>query len=220
MCSGFPRLGVLRRLRPIPDRLAVGAPSPSCPPAADTQGRIRNGSRVHCGSLNEGGARLCPCGLAAGTPQPFPAASLAAHAHRRGSSLPQPTTGARRIQPRSTRFELAPHQGDVTRRFLTYSSPSRLPDPDHLAVLARPGFVRAAPTLPDTTRVGLPSASPPCCDRISGEGLSPPLEPQRLTAHPRPTAHRSVAYVGPGGEPPCRDGDSRAFTNQRHNEHL
>jgi hypothetical protein len=67
-------------------------------------------------------------------------------AHRRGSSLPQHATGARRIQPRSTRFELAPHQGDVTRRFLTYSSPSRSPDPDHLAVLARPGFVRAAPT--------------------------------------------------------------------------
>ena len=122
MCSGFPRLGVLRRLRPIPDRSAVGAPSPSRPPAADAQGRIRNGSRVHCGSLNEGGARLCPCGLAAGTPQPFPAASLAARAHRRGSSLPPHATGARRIQPRSTRFELAPHQGDVTRRFLTYSS--------------------------------------------------------------------------------------------------
>jgi hypothetical protein len=89
MCSGFPRLGVLRRLRPIPDPSAVGAPSPSRPPAAEAQGRIRNGSRVHCGSLNEGGARLCPCGLAAGTPQPFPAASLAARAHRRGSSLPQ-----------------------------------------------------------------------------------------------------------------------------------
>jgi hypothetical protein len=29
----------------------------------------------------------------------------------------------------------------------------------------------------------LPSAPPPCCDRDSGEGLSPPLEPQRLTAH-------------------------------------
>jgi hypothetical protein len=109
-----------------------------------------------------------------------------------GSSCPPPrefpattrAAGTRRIQPRSTRFELAPHQGDVTRRFLTYSSPSRLPDPDHLAVLARPGFVRAAPTLPDTTRVRLPSASPPCCDRISGEGLSPPLEPQHLTAHP------------------------------------
>jgi hypothetical protein len=91
--------------------------------------------------------------------------------------------GARRYQPRSTRFELAPHQGDVRRRFLTYSSPSRLPDPNHLAVLARPGVVRAAPTLTGTTRLRLPPASPPCCDRIGGEGLSPPLEPQRLTAH-------------------------------------
>ena len=30
------------------------------------------------------------------------------------------------------------------RRFLAYSFPSRSPDPHHLAVLARPGFVRAA----------------------------------------------------------------------------
>jgi hypothetical protein len=65
----------------------------------------------------------------------------------------QPRTGARRFQPRSTRFELAPDQGGVTRRFLAYSSPSRLPDPSHLAVLARPGVVGAAPTLPGTTRV-------------------------------------------------------------------
>jgi hypothetical protein len=49
-----------------------------------------------------------------------------------GSSCPpprefpaKPIAGARRFQPRSTRFELAPHQGDVTRRFLTYSSPFR-----------------------------------------------------------------------------------------------
>src|SRR6266540_7039943 len=80
-------------------------------------------------------------------------------------------------------FEPVPHQGGVTHRFLAYSSPSRLPDPDHLAVLARPGFVRAAPTLPGTTRIRLPSAPPSRCDGISGEGLSPPLEPQRLTAH-------------------------------------
>jgi hypothetical protein len=190
MCSGSPRPGVLRRLRPAPDRSAVGAPGPTHPPAAGAQGKIQNGSRVHCGSLNEGGARLCPCGLAAGTPQPFPAASLAAHAHHHGSSLPRSrAAGARRIQPRSARFELAPHQGDVTRRFLTYSSPSRTPDPNHLAVLARPGFVRAAPTLPGTTRFRLPPASPPCCDRISGEGFSPPLDPQRLTAHSRSAAH-------------------------------
>jgi hypothetical protein len=30
------------------------------------------------------------------------------------------------------------------RRFLAYSFPSRSPGPRHLAVLARPGFVRAA----------------------------------------------------------------------------
>src|SRR4051812_33968814 len=29
MCAGFPRLGVLRRLRPAPDRSAVAAPSPT-----------------------------------------------------------------------------------------------------------------------------------------------------------------------------------------------
>jgi hypothetical protein len=81
-------------------------------------------------------------------------------------------------------FEPVSHKGAVSHRFLAYPSPSRLPDPDHLAVLARPGFVRAAPALPGTTRIRLPSAPPPCCDRTGGEGLSPPLEPQRLTAHP------------------------------------
>jgi hypothetical protein len=72
----------------------------------------------------------------------------------------------------------------VNGRFLAYSSPSRSPDPHYLAVLARPGFVRATPALPVTTRIRLPSAPPPCCDRTGGKGLSPPLEPQRLTAHP------------------------------------
>ena len=189
MCAGFPRLGVLRRLRPVPGRSVVGAPSPA-PPAGDgQQGKTWDGSRVHCGSLAGVGARLCPCGLAASTPQSFLAASLAACAYRLGSSPPTYLAGARRSRPRSTRFEPVPHQGAVTRRFLAYSSPSRSPDPGHLAVLARPGFVRAAPTLPGTTRIRLPSAPPSRCAGISGEGLSPPLEPQRLTAHPRPASY-------------------------------
>ena len=54
---------------------------------------------------------------------------------------------------------------DVKRRFLAYSFPPRSPDPPHLAVLARPGFVRAAPALPATTRIRLPSATATCCDR-------------------------------------------------------
>src|SRR5258707_1801344 len=41
--------------------------------------------------------------------------------------------------------------------------------PPHLAVLRRPGFVRAAPALPGTTRIRLPSASPPCCDRTEAK---------------------------------------------------
>ena len=88
MCAGFPRLGVLRRLRPIPGRSVVGAPSPAPPAGYGQQGKTRDGSRVHCGSLAGVGARLCPCGLAASTPQSFLAASLAACAYRLGSSPP------------------------------------------------------------------------------------------------------------------------------------
>jgi hypothetical protein len=61
------------------------------------------------------------------------------------------------------------HKGGVTRRFLAYSSPSRSPGPAHLAVLNRPGFVRAAPTLPGITRLRPPSAPPPCCDRTAAK---------------------------------------------------
>ena len=117
-----------------------------------------------------------------------------------GSSCPPPRefpalnirAGARRPQPISTRFELVPHQGGVTRRFLAYSSPSRSPNPNHLAVLARPGFVRAAPALPGTTRIRLPSAPPSCCDSISDVGLSPPFESLRFTAHPRSAPHLCI----------------------------
>src|SRR6476659_4893144 len=107
------------------------------------------------------------------------------------SGVPRPNirAGARRPQPISTRFELVPHQGGVTRRFLAYSSPSRSPNPNHLAVLARPGFVRAAPALPGTTRLRLPSAPPSCCDRIRDVGLPPPFESLRFTAHTRRPPH-------------------------------
>jgi hypothetical protein len=51
---------------------------------------------------------------------------------------------------------------DIKRRFLAYSVADT--DPPHLAVLARLGFVRAAPALPADTRIGLPSAIAACCD--------------------------------------------------------
>jgi hypothetical protein len=64
------------------------------------------------------------------------------------------------------------------RRFLAYSSPSRSPNPRHLAVLTRSGFVRAAPTHPGTSRLRLPPASATLLRQDSGGGLSPPLEQQ------------------------------------------
>jgi hypothetical protein len=73
--------------------------------------------------------------------------------------------GTHRARPVSARFEPVSQLKDVKRRFLAYSFPPRSPDPHHLAVLARPGFVRAAPALPAATRTRLPSATATCYDR-------------------------------------------------------
>ena len=93
---------------------------------------------------------------------------------------------------------------DVQRWFLAYSSPSRSPNPHHLAVLARPGFVRAAPTHPGTSRDRLPPATTDLLRQDGGEGLSPPLNssaphgargsglrahPVRCPTRPRPANH-------------------------------
>ena len=71
--------------------------------------------------------------------------------------FPPPSgAGARCARPRSARFEPVAQVKDIKRRFLAYSFPPRSPNPPHLAVLRRPGFVRAAPALPATTRIRLP----------------------------------------------------------------
>src|SRR5215211_328528 len=48
-----------------------------------------------------------------------------------------------------------------------------------------PALSGLLPPTPGTFRGRLPSASPPCHDRVSGAGLSPPLKQQRLVAHGR-----------------------------------
>src|SRR6266699_2988072 len=83
-------------------------------------------------------------------------------------------------------------------RFLAYSFPPCSPDPHHLAVLARPGFVRAAPALPGTTRIRLPPASPPCCDRTAAKVSHLHSNKQRLTAQ---------RDVPPAGTPLQRERD-------------
>src|SRR5262249_23530391 len=93
-------------------------------------------------------------------------------------------------------------------RFLAYSFPPRSPDPHHLAVLTRPGFVGAAPALPGTTRTRLPPASPPCCDKTAAKVSHLHSNRQRLTAQgdiPPPGApfhrERALATAGEPGQP-------------------
>ena len=57
-------------------RSAVSAPIPKIPGRMPAPGElVPDGSRVHCDPLGGLGARLCPSGLAMGTPQAFPMAS-------------------------------------------------------------------------------------------------------------------------------------------------
>jgi hypothetical protein len=84
-------------------------------------------------------------------------------------------------------------------RFLSYTSASRLPDPHHLAVLARPGVVRTAPTLPGTSRIRLSSATLTPLRRGNGAGLPPalghtaPHGAPGLRPEPRPSSEISLA---------------------------
>jgi hypothetical protein len=121
------------------------------------------------------GAQLCPDSIAASTPQTFLAASLGGQAmppaESPAASLPD---GARccpaqiyqvRAGSRITGVQPLVH--------LRYASLPRLPNPGHLAVLARPGVVGAAPTRPCDSRVWLPPASTEQLRQPGGEALHP-----------------------------------------------
>jgi len=103
--TGFPGLGLLRRLRPTrPVRLSLRLSRPMWWLLHRT-GPGPGGSRVHRDSLVEGGARLCPSGIAVSTPQTFLTAS------RTGKCIPsrkfttQPCRAVtHRARPISTRF--------------------------------------------------------------------------------------------------------------------
>ena len=64
-----------------------------------------------------------------------------------------------------------------------YAFPSRLPDPDHLAVLARPGFVRAAVhPHPRPRRSGCPQLQPVRCDELMAVSFHHCKVQERLVA--------------------------------------
>src|SRR5438128_5279654 len=104
----------------------------------------------------------------------------------------------------SARFGAGGSLVGLWRWFLSYTFPSCLPDPDHLAVLVRPVVVRAAPTLPCASRVRLPSASPACCDRPAAESF-----------HLRPDAWRLVAHGSPDPTLPSRASSSGTWQVSR-----
>src|SRR5215208_4320477 len=88
-----------------------------------------------------------------------------------------------------------------------YTFPSCLPDPGHLAVLACPVVVGAAPTLPGASRVGLPPASAACCDRPPAESFHLRPDTWNLVAHERPPVvggGLKPRHVGSLGRPAAR----------------
>jgi hypothetical protein len=122
----------------------VDAPSRRPETGCPEHWRDQNGSRVHCDSLDEGGARLGPCGITTATPQHFTVVSRSVVKANPG--VPNNTlnmlgrTALGPYPPGSSRSSLERRK----RRFLAYSFPSRSPDPHHLAVLTRSDFVGAA----------------------------------------------------------------------------
>jgi hypothetical protein len=107
MRTGFPRLGVLRRLRPTrPVRQSMSLSHPGWPVANLGQEPRPDGSRVHCGSLNGVGARLCPSDLITSTPQTFlvtfPERLTQPHRRVLAASVNSET---RRARPKSARLE-------------------------------------------------------------------------------------------------------------------
>jgi hypothetical protein len=123
-----------------------------------------SGSRVHCCSLDQGGARLCPCGLAVPTPQTFSTAF-----RRSGFTNPEKFPAGELGMPplpapiRQVRAGLA-LRGFTTSVPYVLLSIHAHPGPRHLAVLTHPGLVGAAPTITDTSRLRLPPASTDRCD--------------------------------------------------------
>lgn len=107
---------------PRPDRSTVD-PAHRSHWRRDRMGEDRGGSRVHCDSLDGGGARLCPCGIATATPQHFTGASGRTTHESARSSPTSPRqrratsgrSGTRRSRPASTRFRA----GSVLRDFVT-----------------------------------------------------------------------------------------------------
>jgi len=138
----------------------------------------RDGSRVHCDSLGEGGAQLYPCGIATATPQHVTAAS-------RQTSLSPPGSSPPAMRER-VRAAPGPYPPDLSRQTVkrrNSAGSSRTPLRhtrrtrtiwQYWHVPALSGLLPPSPALPGS---GCPQLRRLAATRSAAEGLSPPLEP-------------------------------------------
>src|SRR5436305_594078 len=190
-------------------RTTTGSPSHPRPSADDgpapgragyPAGRATvDGSRVHDVPIDEGDAQLCPGSIATATPQTFTRASPPAKLPGFGVDRP-PIPAITHCTPAHI-HQVGAGSSLTERRhwFLSYTFPSRLPDPHRLAVPARPVVVRAAPALPGASRIRLPSASTQLLRQPGGGVLSPPLghtAPRGARSRRRTSDHPGHADAG------------------------
>jgi hypothetical protein len=145
-------------------------------------GQPQDGSHVHRRSIDGDGAQLCPCSLATSTPQTFLMASAPATKYQPRSR--QPTRASVHCVSAHIRQVGADAALKGVRPLVRsrYTFPSRLPDPDRLAVPARPVVVGAAPTRALRFQgQAAPSFNDPL-RRAAVEYLNP-LDHRRLVAH-------------------------------------
>jgi hypothetical protein len=99
------------------------------------------------------------------------------------------------------------------RRFLAYAFPPRSPGPHHLAVLTRPGFVRAASTqtrhLPGQAALSFAVL----LRQNHGRGLSPPLNQQAPHGAPESKPTAAGRSDNPNPAPGCGDHPTTASTS-------
>ena len=107
-------------------------------------GRSQGGSHVHHQPVGRAGAQLFPCSIATSTPQAFLVASWSTTKSRRWSR--PPSKGGRALRPGRIHQVGAglTIKGVQPLVHFRYAFLPCLPGPGHLAVLGRPGVVRAA----------------------------------------------------------------------------
>jgi hypothetical protein len=107
MCRALPDSDYYRGSAPSRTDRSTVDPTQTTAPDTRRQGRTGTVPVFTHNSLDEGGAQLCPCGIATATPQHFTVASQA-DIHMPAHEFPTATAaaaGAHRTQPISTRFE-------------------------------------------------------------------------------------------------------------------